>query len=68
MNLRLPICPRCNDTKATHRAATVMLFAGGTTQYVCDDCNLRWWGSDHHIGTFMTPTVFGVGNIEEERK
>jgi len=41
-NLRLPLCPKCGDTKDVEVAKTQILIVS-TTQFICENCKIRWW-------------------------
>lgn len=41
-NLKLPICPKCNDTKNVEELKIDRAVVFGN-QYHCCFCNLSWW-------------------------
>lgn len=59
MNLRLPICPKCNDTKYVARLTTVKTCVGAP-EHVCTKCEICW-GAHTSRGRM-------VGTIEEYKE
>jgi hypothetical protein len=53
MNLRLPLCPKCGDTKPVKKCETQLLLVS-TTQFCCENCNIKWWAHPSHCdGTIV---------------
>lgn len=48
MGLRLPLCPKCGDTKNAQKKPTQML--GCNTQFECLSCKIEWRGSSSSNG------------------
>lgn len=44
MLLKLPLCPKCGDTKHVEESNTQILIPT-STQYQCHQCQIRWWTS-----------------------
>lgn len=44
MTLRLPVCPRCHDTKKVVENQTRLLIPT-TGQYSCTGCGVSWWAT-----------------------
>lgn len=40
-NLKLPICPKCNDTKHVRKLKTIKLTID-SERYECKKCNIQW--------------------------
>jgi hypothetical protein len=53
-NLKLPICPKCNDTKSVYELPAVRLIPSYSTEYGCSECKIKWY------------TVFERGYIAEQ--
>lgn len=41
-NLKLPICPKCNDTKNVYEMPAVRLVTSYSTEYSCSECKIKW--------------------------
>jgi hypothetical protein len=52
-NLKLPICPKCNDTKNVYELSTRRLDMS-STEWNCSECKIKWH------------TVFERGYIAEQ--
>ena len=40
-NLKLPICPKCNDTKHVRKLGTIKLTPG-SARHECKNCKIQW--------------------------
>ena len=40
-NLKLPICPKCNDTKHVRKLGTIKLTPG-SARHECKNCKIKW--------------------------
>lgn len=40
-NLKLPICPKCNNTKHVRKLKTIKLIVG-SERYECKNCRIEW--------------------------
>lgn len=41
-NLKLPICPKCNDTKSVYKLNTRRLDMS-STEWNCSECKIKWY-------------------------
>jgi len=54
-NFKLPLCPKCKDTKYAH-ANQIQLLIPTSPQMHCDKCNISWWTSGF-LGRHLRGTI-----------
>jgi hypothetical protein len=62
MNLRLPLCPKCYDTKPVEYGTQMLgVFA---KQYSCSECNITWWSPEKEL---IADIITAKGTIMDEQ-